>query len=191
LRRRPDIRIAERRIAGDTARVGVAMSALYPDIRLGASIGSTGAVVDRFSPLTNRFALGPQISWTVNRSAVRARVAGARAGVDADLAAFDGSVLKALREVEAALNTYAADLDRLNELTKALEAAALVAEKTHKLRAGAVSAPCPRCGRPRCRHGHAGGGRCARGYQHRPDRGLSRARRRMGSPSLTSGLNSP
>lgn len=136
LRRRPDIRIAERRIAGDTARVGVAMSALYPDIRLGASIGSTGAVVDRFSPLTNRFALGPQISWTVNRSAVRARIAGARAGVDADLAAFDGSVLKALREVETALNTYAADLDRLNELTKAQEAAALVAEKAHKLRAG-------------------------------------------------------
>jgi DNA repair exonuclease SbcCD ATPase subunit len=83
-------------------------------------------------------------------------------------------VLKALREVEAALNTYAADLDRLNELTKALEAAALVAEKTHKLRAGAVSAPCPRCGRPRCRQlAMQAVVDAARGYQHRPDRGLS------------------
>ncbi|WCT79341.1 efflux transporter outer membrane subunit [Novosphingobium humi] len=136
LRRRPDIRMAERRIAADTARVGVAMSALYPDIRLGASIGSTGAVVDRFSPLTNRFALGPQIRWTINRSAVRARIAGARAGVEADLAGFDGTVLKALREVESALNTYAADLDRLRALEQAQKAAALVAEKARMLRAG-------------------------------------------------------
>lgn len=136
LARRPDIRMAERHLAADTARIGVATSALYPDIRLGASIGSTGAAIDALSPLTNRFAIGPLITWTLNRSAARARIAGVRAQTDADLANFDGSVLKALREVEIALDTYGADLDRQRELERSRIAAQSVAARTRQLRAG-------------------------------------------------------
>lgn len=136
LARRPDVRMAERRLAADTARIGVATSALYPNIRLGASLGSTGAAADALSPLTNRFAIGPLITWAINRSAARARIAGIRAQTDADLAGFDGAVLKALREVETALDTYAADLDRQGELERARAAARQVALRTRQLRAG-------------------------------------------------------
>ncbi|MGN6124359.1 MAG: efflux transporter outer membrane subunit, partial [Sphingomonas oligoaromativorans] len=67
LKRRPDVRASERRLAASTARIGVATAALYPDIKLGASLGSTGAGADFLSPLTNRFGLGPMISWNLHR----------------------------------------------------------------------------------------------------------------------------
>jgi outer membrane protein TolC len=136
LKRRPDIRMAERKLAADTARIGVATAALYPDIRLGGAVGSTGAATDLLSPLTNRFAIGPQVSWTLNRSAVRAQINGAKAQTSADLANFDGVVLKALREVEIALDTYAADCERQHELERARDHAERVATQTRQLHDG-------------------------------------------------------
>ncbi len=143
LRRRPDIRMAERRLAASTARIGVETAALYPDIRLGASIGSTGAVADTLSPLTNRYGLGPLISWTLNHRAARARIEAAEAQTRADLAAFDGTVIKALREVETALNSYSAGLEQLSDLDRARGEAALVARATLQLRRGGKIAALP------------------------------------------------
>jgi len=143
LRRRPDIRGAERRLAASTARIGVETAALYPDIRLGASAGSTGAVADMLSPLTNRFGFGPLISWTLNRHAARARIAAAEAQSRADLASFDGVVVRALREVETALNSYAAGLDQQQSLDRAREDAGRVARYTAQLRRGGKIAELP------------------------------------------------
>lgn len=136
LERRPDIRMAERRLAASSARIGVATAALYPDIRLGASAGSTGAVSDLMSPLTNRFGLGPLITWAINRHAVRARIETANAQEVADLARFDGVVLNALKEVETALNSYAAGLAQEEALEHARDAAERVASQTSELRHG-------------------------------------------------------
>ena len=136
LRRRPDIRMAERRLAASSARIGVATAALYPDIRLGASAGSTGAVSDLMSPLTNRFGFGPLIGWTINRHAVRARIEAANAQEIADLARFDGVVLNALKEVETALNSYAAGLTQEKALEHARDAAERVARRTTDLSHG-------------------------------------------------------
>jgi NodT family efflux transporter outer membrane factor (OMF) lipoprotein len=136
LKRRPDVRAAERRLAAATARIGVATAALYPDIRLSASVGSQGRATDLLSPLTNRFGIGPLISWDLRRSVVRARIAEANADTKARLANFDGTVLTALREVETALDNYAADLDRLKELDAARQTAAAVATRTQELRRG-------------------------------------------------------
>ncbi|EGD57901.1 RND efflux system outer membrane lipoprotein [Novosphingobium nitrogenifigens DSM 19370] len=136
LARRPDIRLAERRLAATTARIGVATAALYPDISLGGAIGSTGAATDMVSPLTNRFTVGPSIHWTLNRSGVRARIAATQAQGEADLAAFDGTVLKALREVEVALTAYGADIDRQRDLAHARDDARDVAAHLGTLRKG-------------------------------------------------------
>lgn len=130
LARRPDVRAAERRLAADTARIGVATAGLYPEIRLGASVGSTGGVLDLLSPLTNRYAIGPTIRWNLRQDPARARIAQAEAQVQASLAVFDGVVLKALRDVESSLSRYAADLDRLAALGTAWQSASQVERQT-------------------------------------------------------------
>jgi outer membrane protein TolC len=144
LRRRPDIRAAERRLAASTAQIGVATAALYPNVRLGASIGSTGAIKDFLSGLTTRYGIGPAISWQINQSVPRARIAQARAQQKADLALFDSTVLAALRETESTLNVYTYDLARMENLRKARDHAAEVASDAGRLqtagRIGALSA---------------------------------------------------
>lgn len=136
LKRRPDIRMAERKLAASSARIGVETAALYPDIRFGSSAGSTGAVSDLLSPLTNRFGLGPLISWTLNRHAAHARITAANAQESADLAQFDGAVLNALKEVETSLNSYAAGLVQQESLDYARDAAERVASRMAQLRRG-------------------------------------------------------
>lgn len=120
LRRRPDIRQAERRLAASTARIGVAMGDLYPRISLGLSGASAGPFNLAGEPSTFSWSLGPLISWTLpNSGAAQARIAQAKADVKADLARFDASVLGALRETESALVVYARELDRQAALAAA------------------------------------------------------------------------
>lgn len=136
LQRRPDVRAAERHLAAATARIGIATAALYPDIKFGMSVGSTGKAVDALTGYTNRFAIGPLVSWNLNRSAVRARIEQANAQTHASLAAFDGTVLNALREVETSLDNYAADLDRQQQLQTARDNAVRRAQQTEELKQG-------------------------------------------------------
>lgn len=143
LRRRPDVRAAERRLAAATARIGVSTAALYPDIKLGAAIGSTGGAIDAFTPLTDRFNVGPMVSWDLRRSAVRARIAQSEATAQGSLAEFDATVLRALREVETALNNYDAVLARRADLQRAANFAAQVATRTQQLREGGRAGALP------------------------------------------------
>jgi NodT family efflux transporter outer membrane factor (OMF) lipoprotein len=112
LKRRPDIRQAERTLAGATARIGVATAALYPNVSFGLGAGSTGLLADIGQPAANRWSLSSLISWTLPGEGERARIRGAEAGADAALARFDGVVLNALRETETSLAVYAHELDR-------------------------------------------------------------------------------
>lgn len=119
LRRRPDIREAERELAADTARIGVATADLYPTISLGGSANFFGSDAltgeDSFS-----FSLGPLISWSFpNLSVARARVRQAEAEQKAALARFDGRVLTALRDVEQSLANVSNERQRLAALEEA------------------------------------------------------------------------
>lgn len=138
LKRRPDVRQAERGLAAASARIGVATADLYPSISLGASFGSTGALPQFGAPEATRWSIGPLISWTLPISGgARARVAQAGAASDAALAHFDGTVLGALRETESALTVYARELDRHAALQAAREQNALAARQAETLqRAG-------------------------------------------------------
>ncbi|GAA0768245.1 TolC family protein [Ideonella azotifigens] len=137
LRRRPDVRQAERELAAATARIGVATGELYPHITLGLSASSAGPAPDFGHSDSLAWGLGPLISWTVpNTGAVQARIAQAEAGTRGALAKFDGTVLTALRETETALNAYARELDRRAALTAAREAAAKVAQQSAQLYRG-------------------------------------------------------
>ena len=134
LRRRPDVRQAERLLAGATARIGVATAELYPNITLGASFGGVG-FMDQFGEAnTWKFALGPLISWNLPAtSSARVHIAQAKAGTEGALARFDAVVLNALRETESALTVYARELDRNAMLRAARDQSALAARQTGKL----------------------------------------------------------
>jgi NodT family efflux transporter outer membrane factor (OMF) lipoprotein len=125
LRNRPDLREAERKLASATAKIGVATADLYPTISLGASVNyfRNDYVRDNDS---FTWALGPvpMISWRFpNQSLARARIHQAEARGEALLAAFDGKVVTALKEVEQALVNFSAEQDRLDTLAKARERA--------------------------------------------------------------------
>jgi NodT family efflux transporter outer membrane factor (OMF) lipoprotein len=134
IRRRPDIRAAERMIAADTARIGVATAELYPEISLAGGIGSVGPLSIAGQDESLAFGLGPLLKWSFpNRSAVRARIAAAGAQADADAARFDATVLGALRESETALDTYARQRETVAALTRARDSADVSAGQARKL----------------------------------------------------------
>lgn len=134
LRRRPDVRAAERQLAADTARVGVAVANLYPQVSIGGSVGVAGALGDLGAPSSFGFSLGPLINWSFpDRSAVRAQIAQAGAQADADLAALDGTVIEALRETETALDAYRRGQQQVLALRRARDSAAQAADQAGRL----------------------------------------------------------
>jgi NodT family efflux transporter outer membrane factor (OMF) lipoprotein len=133
LRRRPDIRRAERRLAATTARIGVATADLYPRISL---TGFFGGISTKIPDLTTNNArawgVGPSISWSFpNQTGPRARVRQAKANADAALASFDAAVLQALKETEQSLSTYGAELDRRQALADAQTSAQQAFDLAH------------------------------------------------------------
>src|SRR5262249_27068171 len=95
LARRPDVRAAERKLAADTARIGVATASLFPSVTLLGSV-SLGApkIGDIGKSASFGYSFGPLISWTFPNFAVaRAKIRQARAGSDASLAEFQGTTL--------------------------------------------------------------------------------------------------
>ena len=134
LRRRPDIRQAERQLAAATATIGVATADLYPRVSLGLSLESKGLGNDFLGKDTFSYSVGPLISWTLpNTGVVRAHIAQANAGADGALARFDGTVLTALRETQTALDAYARELDRHAALQAARDESATVASQARRL----------------------------------------------------------
>ncbi|MFQ1062890.1 efflux transporter outer membrane subunit [Bordetella trematum] len=102
LERRPDVAAAERRAASANAQIGVAQAAWFPDLTLSASGGFRHGQFAEWLTAPARFwSLGPALALTIFDGGAReARVASARAGYDAQAAAYRQSVLTALREVE-------------------------------------------------------------------------------------------
>jgi len=121
LKRRPDVRQAERRLAAATARIGVATADLYPRISLTGFFGGVSATVPALATNDGRaWGIGPRISWSFpNQAAPRARVRQAQANAAAALASFDGTVLRALKETEQSLAAYGAELARREALAEA------------------------------------------------------------------------
>ncbi|TNE42032.1 MAG: efflux transporter outer membrane subunit [Sphingomonadales bacterium] len=134
IRRRPDIRAAERRLAADTALIGVATADLYPQISIGGSLGLSGPLKSFGSGDSFGLSLGPLLSWSFpNRPVVKAKIAAAGAQAEADAALFDSTVLNALRETETTLSTYTHDRDRATALAKARDSAARAADQADRL----------------------------------------------------------
>ena len=121
LKRRPDVRQADRQLAAATARIGVATASLYPQVSLGGTITDTAANTQGLkSPGAVAFSVGPLISWSFpNIGLARAHIRESQAQASGALASFDSVVLQALKEAEQALTTYNSELARHASLAAA------------------------------------------------------------------------
>ncbi|MDO5666906.1 MAG: efflux transporter outer membrane subunit [Alcaligenaceae bacterium] len=125
LRSRPDVAAVERRVAAANAQIGVAQSAWFPRLNLSASGAYQAArFSDWISSPINVWSLGPQLVLSIlDGGARKASVDSARAGYQAEVAAYRQAVLNAMREVEDAL-TGSVNLAREQEAQqRALNAA--------------------------------------------------------------------
>ncbi len=118
LKRRPDVRAAERRIAAANARIGVIQADLYPHFSL---TGAAGLESLQFSSFGNAssgyYQIGPGITWRIfDAGKIRFEVQAASARTAAATAVYERSVLEAFRDVETALVSYADTKVRRNEL---------------------------------------------------------------------------
>jgi len=129
LRRRPDIRIAERQLAASNARIGVAVGELFPKVTFVGSVGLDAASLSGLGSSQSRaYTIGPGISSAAfDLGRVRAQVAAQRARTDTALAQYEQTVLRALEETENALVTHARTRDELLHAADAAEASATAA----------------------------------------------------------------
>ena len=114
LRRRPDIRSAERELAAATARIGVAKADLFPQLTLNGFIGFIAGDAGDLGESTSRaWSFSPVLSWAGLDRGVRARIVAAEARAAGALAVYDRTVLLALEETETAFVTYTQSRARL------------------------------------------------------------------------------
>ena len=130
LRRRPDIRAAERQLAAATARIGVATADLFPRLSLSGFAGFiTGDADELGDAASEAWRVTPALSWAAfDLGSVRARLRAAEAGADLALAAWEQTVLRALEETENSLVDYTQSLERLDALLRQTAASRRAAE---------------------------------------------------------------
>ena len=141
LRRRPDIRAAERSLAAATARIGVATGDLFPRVTF---IGSVGFQADTFAGLGksggDRWNFGPRITWAaLDLGRVQARIKAADARTEAALAFYERTVLTALEETEGALVDFGREQSRQQFLQTSAEASQKAADLAHQRYEGGVT----------------------------------------------------
>jgi outer membrane protein, multidrug efflux system len=133
LRRRPDIRIAERALAAATARIGVATADLFPRVTF---VGTLSLEASTFSGVgatgSDAYSVGPRISWAaLDLGRVYARIKAADARAEASLAEYEQTVLNALEETENALVNYNREQSRRELLAAAAQASVRAHELAH------------------------------------------------------------
>ena len=124
MRRRPDIRRAERELAAQTARVGVAVADLYPRFQLTGSLSfSATDATNLFTTLSRALSIGPSFKWNIfNAGSVRNNIKVQNERQQQALLAYEKSVLTALEDVENSIVSYARELDRRQQLENAVRA---------------------------------------------------------------------
>lgn len=131
LRRRADVRRAERNLAAETARIGVAEGDLYPRLSLLGNLGLEADHVDKvFEGGSRFFGIGPSLRWNVfDAGRLRQRVRAQDARAEQALLRWEGAVLAALEETENAMTSFVREQAR----RAALRAAQVQARRSTEL----------------------------------------------------------
>ena len=129
LRRRPDIRAAERSLASTTEKIGIATADLFPRVTF---VGSMSVQADTFSGLTKgagAYNFGPRITWAaLDLGRVRSRIKAAHIRAEAALASYERTVLAALEETEGALVDFGEEKSKEQFLEASSQAAQKAAD---------------------------------------------------------------
>ncbi len=124
LRRRADVRAAERRLASSTAQIGVATADLFPRVTFSGEVGFAAAnPSDIGHSSSETWSYGPGISWAAfDLGRVNARIDQTEAARDGSLARYEQTVLRALEETENALVSYSRSRQQLDYLRDSVTA---------------------------------------------------------------------
>jgi multidrug efflux system outer membrane protein len=130
LRRRPDIQSAERRLAEQTALVGVAVADLFPRVVFNAAVGRAGDTPNSLvSAGGGNYNVGPSVTWPAfNIGRVRARIRASEARSDEALARYEQTVLVAIEDVETSLVAFDRARVRRESLLQAQQASERAAD---------------------------------------------------------------
>ncbi len=125
LRRRPDVRRAERVLAAQTAAIGVATAELYPKFTLTGVIGLESLSSNTFFKTGSRaYGIGPSFAWNIfDAGRIRQNIEVQNAIQEQAMLTYEASVLTALADVENALIAYADEQLRQQSLVQAAQAA--------------------------------------------------------------------
>ncbi len=125
LRQRPDVRSAERQLAAQTARIGVATADLYPRFSLvGTFALSALDAAELFTKGSTTYGVGPTMRWNLfDGGRIRNLVRAEDARTEQALARYEQIVLAALRDVEDAILAYEREEERRTALARSVVAA--------------------------------------------------------------------
>ncbi len=124
LRRRPDVRTAERQLAAQTAQIGVAKAQLYPNFSLTGTLGLESLEYANLYSASARAAQGlAKAAWTIfDGGSIRQNIKLQTAKQEEALSYYENTVLNALKDVESALVAYANEQTRRDSLAEAMKA---------------------------------------------------------------------
>ena len=133
LRRRPDIRAAERNLAAATAGIGVAVADLFPRVVFNGAIGlSAESFAGLSRPGSDTRTFGPSITWAaLDYGHVRSRIKAAGAVAEAALGRYQETVLTSLEETENALVDFGRAKARRAFLMESVKASQEAADLAH------------------------------------------------------------
>ncbi len=141
LRQRPDIRRAERNLAAQSAKIGIAEAEFLPHISLTGNIGvSSQKLGNLFSPASQVGLIAPGFSWNLlNYGRITNNVKAEEAVFRQLWAAYQSTVLKAAQEAEDAMVSYTLGFEQVQLLQQSADASMIAVEKSSDLyRAGAI-----------------------------------------------------
>ena len=135
LRRRPDVRAAERELAAQSARVGVAQANLSPTFALTGTLSfSSKGILNLLTPATLAGSLAGSVQQTVfNRKRLREQLNVQSALLDQYETSYESTVLGAIQDVENALQAFGAEQVRRKSLAEAAQSAENAAEMSREL----------------------------------------------------------
>ncbi len=124
LRQRPDIRRAERQLASQTARIGIATADLYPSLQLSGYFQIQSRTFSGLGNINNKaYSFGPGIGWNIfDGNRIKNVIKSEEAATNELLAVWQNTVLLAVEDVNNAMSSYTNEQMRTQSLDDSVKA---------------------------------------------------------------------